>query len=180
MNASLSISLSIIFSLFGVVTARSFDERKVVDTPPTTVSVTTPNSTHSTTTTTSTVPTPPAARCSEWWSLARSVGFDEQQMMTLDRILFRESRCDPSQLNALDPNGGSIGLTQINRFWCLPSRYYASGYLQHVDVLDDCDDLYDAETNLRAALALVDYSKSEGFDQWSQWAWLDDDASEND
>ena len=183
MNASLaSISLSIIFSLFGVVTARSFDERKVVDTPPTTVSVTTPNSTHSTTTTstTSTVPTPPAARCSQWWSLARRVGFDEHQMMTLDRIMFRESRCDELQLNPRDPNGGSIGLTQINRFWCLPSRYYASGYLQHVDVLDDCDDLYDAETNLRAALALVEYSKSESLDQWAQWAWLDDDASESD
>jgi hypothetical protein len=93
-------------------------------------------------------------------------------MPTLDRIMYRESRCDPTQLNAADPNGGSISLTQINRFWCLPSRYYPSGYLQHVGVLDTCDDLYEPEINLRAALALVAYSESVGLSSWHQWAWL--------
>ena len=126
------------------------------------------------TTTTTTVPIPPAARCPMWWGLARTVGFTDEQMPTLDRIIYRESRCDPTQLNAADPNGGSISLTQINRFWCLPSRYYPSGYLQAVGVLDTCDDLWQPEINLRAALALVAYSRSVGLSDWHQWAWLDE------
>ena len=173
-------AFTLIISLLGVTAAQSYGDHQIADIPPTTDSTVTSSSTLPSTTTTSTVPAPPDARCPMWWSLARSVGFTDEQMPTLDRIMFVESRCDETQLNASDPNGGSISLTQINRFWCLPSRYYASGYLQHLDVLDDCDDLYDAETNLRAALALVDYSKGAGLDQWSQWAWLDDDASEND
>jgi hypothetical protein len=107
-----------------------------------------------------------------WWSLALSVGFTIEQMPTLDRIVHRESRCDTTQLNASDPNGGSVGLTQINRFWCLPSRYYPDGYLQTIGVLTDCDDLYTPEINLRAALALVAYSRSVGLSDWHQWAWL--------
>ena len=130
------------------------------------------NTTTTSTTTTSTVPAPPDARCPMWWSLALSVGFTIEQMPTLDTVLHRESRCDTTQLNASDPNGGSIGLTQINRFWCLPSRYYPDGYLQTMGVLTDCDDLYTPEINLRAALALVAYSRSVGLSDWYQWAWL--------
>ena len=159
-----------LISLFGVAAAESHDQRKVIDIPPTT-STATPSSTLPPTTT-STVPAPPAARCPMWWSLARSVGFTDEQMPTLDRIIFVESRCDETQLNTSDPNGGSISLTQINRFWCLPSRYYPSGYLQTVGVLDTCDDLWSPEINLRAALALVEYSRSVGLDDWHQWAWL--------
>jgi hypothetical protein len=107
-----------------------------------------------------------------WWSLARVVGFTDEQMPTLDRILFRESRCDETQLNSSDPNGGSVGLTQVNRFWCLPSRYYPDGYLQTMGVLTKCDDLYTPAINLRAALALVAYSRSVDLSDWHQWAWL--------
>ena len=124
------------------------------------------------TTTTSTVPVPPDARCPMWWSLALSVGFTAEQMPTLDRVLHRESRCDETQLNASDPNGGSVGLTQINRFWCLPSRYYPDGYLQTMQILSTCDELYEPLINLRAALALVEYSRSVGLSEWHQWAWL--------
>jgi hypothetical protein len=136
------------------------------------VAVTT--STVSTTTTSIEAPASPpdAARCPAWWSLAASIGFSDDELLTLDRIMFRESRCDPTQINATDPNGGSLGLTQINRFWCLPSRYYPDGYLQTVGVLGSCDDLYLPEVNLRAALALVIYSRSVGLDGWAQWAWL--------
>ena len=130
------------------------------------------NTTTTSTTTTSTVPVSPDARCPMWWSLALSVGFTPEQMPTLDRIVHRESRCDETQLNASDPNGGSVGLTQVNRFWCLPSRYYPDGYLQTMGVLTDCDDLYTPEINLRAALALVEYSRSVGLSDWYQWAWL--------
>jgi len=124
------------------------------------------------TTTTSTVPVPPDARCPMWWSLALDAGFTIEQMPTLDRIIFVESRCDYTQHNATDPNGGSHGLTQINGFWCRPSRYYPDGYLQTVQILTTCDELYEPLVNLRAALALVDYSRSAGLSEWAQWAWL--------
>lgn len=157
-----------LISLVSVVTAQSLAG---LDSPATTSS-TTSTSVGATTTTLITVQIPPDALCPMWWSLARTVGFTDEQMLTVDRIMYRESRCDETQLNADDPNGGSVGLTQINRFWCLPSRYYPSGYLQHVGVLDTCDELYQPETNLRAALALVEYSESIGVSAWHQWAWL--------
>jgi hypothetical protein len=135
-------------------------------------------STTSTTTTTTTTTLPPItvmrnATCGQWWTLAHQVGFDDTLLPTLDRIIHRESRCDASQFNATDPNGGSHGLTQINGFWCKPSRYYPLGYLQTAGVLADCIDLYDPTINLRAALALVAYSRSMSLCAWHQWAWLD-------
>lgn len=94
-------------------------------------------------------------------------------MPTLDRVIYRESRCDPSQHNPKDPNGGSHGLTQVNGFWCLPSRYYPLGYLQTIGVLDSCADLYKPRVSLRATMALINYSRGVGLCSWSQWAWLD-------
>jgi hypothetical protein len=172
MNRFAAIVLSLTFSLLGVTVAESYGDRKITDIPPTTGSTAASSSTLVTTTTTTTVHVSPDAQCPMWWSLALSVGFTAEQMPTLDRIIYRESRCDATQLNASDPNGGSISLTQINMFWCLPSRYYPSGYLQSVGVLNTCDDLYEPEINLRAALALVAYSESVGLSSWHQWAWL--------
>lgn len=171
---SVSISLVVIFSLFGVMTAESFSPATV--TAPT-VPVTT--TTQAPPVTSSTVQTPSDARCPMWWSLARSVGFSEEQMPTLDRVLYRESRCDNLQHNSSDPNGGSYGLAQINGFWCESSKFYANGYLQHMNVLTSCADLYDPEMNLRAALELIRYSDNAGLSSWHQWAWLDDDASQS-
>lgn len=136
------------------------------------------NANTSTTTSTSTTSTtvvhlPPDARCPQWWATARAVGFDDTLLPTLDRVINRESRCDPTQLNAQDPNGGSVGLTQINRFWCLPSKYYPNGYLQTMQILSTCDQLYEPLINLRAALELVAYSRSVGLCAWEQWAWVE-------
>jgi len=135
------------------------------------------NGNTSTTTSTSTTSTtvvllPPDARCPQWWSTAKAVGFDDTLLPTLDRVMFRESRCDPTQLNADDPMGGSVGLTQINRFWCLPSKYYPDGYLQTMGVLTSCDQLFDPTINLLSALELVTYSRSKGLCAFHQWAWV--------
>lgn len=170
-TASILIAAS---SLFAVVSTASSLEAPAVVTMTTSTIVTTTSTTPS-----STVPIPPAARCPMWWSLAIEQGFTLDDMSTLDRILFRESRCDPSQTNLQDPNTGSFGLTQVNGFWCLPSRYYPNGYLQTVGVLSSCADLHEPQTNLRAAFALVEYSRSVGIDQWSQWAWLDSDSTDS-
>jgi hypothetical protein len=169
-TASILIAAS---SIFAVVTTASSSEAPAVVTTTSTIANTT------STTMSSTVPIPPAARCPMWWSLAAAEGFTNDEMGTLDRIMFRESRCDPLQTNLHDPNTGSFGLTQINGFWCLPSRYYPNGYLQTVGVLSSCSDLYEPQTNLRAAFALVEYSRSVGIDQWSQWAWLDSESTDS-
>jgi len=131
-------------------------------------------STTTSTTTTTTTTLPENAMCGQWWQLALDVGFTESMMATYDRVVYRESRCDETQHNPADPNGGSYGLTQVNGFWCQPSRYYPLGYLQTVGVLSDCNDLFNPETNVRAAFALVQYSRSVGLCDWSQWAWLTD------
>lgn len=126
-----------------------------------------------TTTTTTTIAAPPSdARCGAWWSLARQIGFTESMLPTLDRIIYRESRCNRKAFNPTDPNGGSHGLTQVNGFWCLPSRYYPAGYLQTLGVLDTCADLYKPRVALRATMALIEYSRSAGLCSWSQWAWF--------
>jgi hypothetical protein len=54
---------------------------------------------------------------------------------------------------------------QINYFWCKPSQYWPNGYLQAHGLLKDCAELFDLETNLRAALAIYRYS--EGWRAWS-------------
>jgi len=147
--------------------APPYDEQTV-----STIANTTSTTTVITTTTTSSLPIPPAARCPMWWSLAVDLGYTEEMLPTLDRVIYRESRCQPTQHNPSDPNTGSFGLAQINGFWCLPSRYYPSGYLQTMGILDTCHDLYTPAINLRAALALVEYSRSVGLSDWHQWAWL--------
>lgn len=127
--------------------------------------------TTSLTTTTTTTYVPSDAACGEWWSLALEIGFNEELLPALDEVMYGESRCDPTQYNATDPNGGSHGLMQINGFWCLPSRWYPLGYLQTLGVLSECADLYDPATNLRAAHALITYSVDLDMCTWHQWAW---------
>jgi hypothetical protein len=95
--------------------------------------------------------------------LAVEIGWPEEQLPKLSYAVYRESRCRPDQHNADDPMGGSNGLVQINRFWCRPSQYWPDGWLQTQGVLDDCDELFDPETNLRAALAIWENSG------WGPW-----------
>jgi len=107
-------------------------------------------------------PAPPATipqmmtRCPEWQSEALAQGWpaDPTLLAKLDRVIYRESRCDPTQHNPDDPMGGSHGLTQINGFWCRPTQYWPDGWLQHHDNLLTCDDLYHPPTNLRATLLI--------------------------
>ena len=105
----------------------------------------------------------PDWRCDEWMPLAVEIGWPEDELPKLSYAVYRESRCRPDQHNPDDPVGGSNGLVQINRFWCRPSQYWPDGWLQTHGVLDDCDEVFDPETNLRAALAIWHNSG------WSPW-----------
>ena len=106
----------------------------------------------------------PEWRCDEWIPLAVHIGWPEEELPKLSYAVYRESRCRPDQHNPDDPMGGSNGLVQINRFWCRPSQYWPDGWLQAQGVLDDCDELFDPETNLRAALAIWQNS---GWEPWN-------------
>jgi len=107
----------------------------------------------------------PEWRCDGWVDLARRVGFLEEELPKISYTMYRESRCRPDQHNPDDPMGGSNGLVQINQFWCKPTRYWPGGWLQAQGILETCDDLYDPETNLRAALAIRNNSG------WSPWGF---------
>jgi len=128
--------------------------------------------TQSPTTTTSVFPQ--VSECGQWWGLALQLGWQQEHMETLDYIMWRESRCDPTQHNTTLNRDGStdIGLTQINdRSWCLPTRWYPDGYLQSVGVLSTvgCEQLFDPATNLKAAKAIYEYHIStgqRGFEAW--------------
>ena len=116
-----------------------------------------------------TAPEPPTEtvfeHCPEWEPLAREVGWPEPELERLDYVVFRESRCDPTQWNPDDPMGGSHGLTQVNGFWCRPTRYWPDGWLQAQEQVDQCVDLYDPETNLSSALAMWHNSG------WGPWGF---------
>ena len=58
------------------------------------ITSTTSTSTTSTTTTTTTTVVR-TGKCTQWHELALSVGWPEEQLPTLDKVMWRESRCTP-------------------------------------------------------------------------------------
>ena len=116
-------------------------------------------------TTATTLASAPKTLCEQVFDTAKAIGWPADQLGMLVAIAQRESRCQPDAFNPKDPNGGSYGIMQINGFWCQPSRYWPNGYLQAHGLLTSCADLYDRETNLRAALAIYRYSNS-----WRAWS----------
>lgn len=115
----------------------------------------------------------PPGNCAQHWPTAKKAGWTLDLWPTLDRIMWRESRCQPAAHNTTLNKDGStdMGLMQINdRSWCLPTRWYPAGYLQTLGILDYCEQLFDPFTNLVAAKALYDYSKGQhgaGFEPWT-------------
>lgn len=87
-----------------------------VYTPPATtvpVTATTPVATAPATTTTALVSEPvavPPARCGEWWPTARSMGWPEELLPTLDDVMWNESRCQPDVISPTN----DYGLVQVN------------------------------------------------------------------
>lgn len=108
-------------------------------------------------------------RCGHWLDDALDVGWSRAQLSKLDYVMWRESRCLPTVFNANDPNGGSRGLLQINYFWCLPSKYFSEGWLQSQNILTSCMQLSHPKTNLRAALAIFQYSEKHNKNGWHPW-----------
>jgi hypothetical protein len=123
-----------------------------------------PETTTTSTTTTVWVESKPKTECEAALQIALDVGWPADQMATLARVLWRESRCSFGPvLNPDDPMGGSYGLMQINGFWCTPSSSWPVGWLQAKKIVMTCVDLYGAEANLRAGLAIW---RNSGWHPW--------------
>ena len=88
-------------------------------------------------------------------------GLPKAEMETALEVAYRESRCTHQAFNATDTNGGSAGYFQVNYFWCKPSTYWPTGWLQAQGILDDCAELFDPETNVKAMVAI-----------WRNSGWL--------
>ena len=116
-------------------------------------------------TTSTTLVTPAIDLCGQVFNMAKYIGWPDHELSKLIAVAQRESRCTANAFNPNDPNGGSAGVMQINYFWCKPSQYWPKGYLQAHGLLKDCAELFNLETNLRAALAIYRYS--EGWRAWS-------------
>ena len=87
--------------------------------------------------------------CGQWSDDALAAGWSASQWPTLDRIMYRESRCQPGAYN---PSGAS-GLLQIMPMWA-----------------DDCggssSDLFDPGFNLRCGRYVY---RVQGWSAWSTY-----------
>jgi len=116
-----------------------------------------------TTTTSSTIfIDPDASACNQFSALAVNLGWPADQRTVLESIMFRESRCIPNAVNSKDPNGGSRGLMQINGFW--------TPWLTDAGIINQVDDLLQAQTNLLAALAIYNYGVERHGYGWGPWS----------
>lgn len=107
--------------------------------------------------------TPPSwAKVPQWWGLARRVGWAEKDLPILDRVIWRESRGQASAFNPDDPNGGSVCLLQVNKFWVK--------YLRQQGVIKNANDLYDPATCLTAGLTIHRYGVERYGWGWGPWA----------
>jgi len=116
------------------------------------------------TTTTSTATTvfyinPSATNCEQFSALAVNLGWPVEQRDKLEYVMQRESRCTPNAHNKKDTVGQSYGLMQINSFWCKGPN----SYLQKAGLITSCENLLQAQTNLKAGLMIWTRSG------WSPW-----------
>lgn len=85
---------------------------------------------------------PASASCPQWWAVAQEVGWPADQLPTVDRIMWCESRCEPTAHN----RSGASGLMQLMPGWWAGR------------------DPYDPAVNLAMALEVLD---AQGWRAWS-------------
>lgn len=91
---------------------------------------------------TPTTTVPASARCPQWWQLAGEVGWPLEELPTVDRVMWCESKCQPTAHN----RSGASGLMQIMPGWW------------------DGRDPYDPAVNLAMALEVHEL---QGWPAWS-------------
>jgi hypothetical protein len=102
---------------------------------------------------------PSATPCQQFSALAVNLGWPVEQRDKLEYVMQRESRCKPNSHNKRDTVGQSYGLMQINSFWCKGPN----SYLQKAGLITSCENLLQAQTNLKAGLIIWTRSG------WSPW-----------
>jgi len=127
--------VAVILSTLGGVTATQPAVR--VSLPPSTAPTTVPQGLH----------------CPGWYYPAEAAGWNDDELMQVDRIIWRESNCQPDATHRNANGTIDRGLMQINDI--------NLGWLAGVGI--SADDLLDGSHNLKAARLL--------FDQlgWSPW-----------
>ena len=107
---------------------------------------------------------PQTAKCPQFWETALQVGWKWKDLAVLDKIMFRESRCNPLAFNSKDPMGGSRGLVQINGFW--------TPWLKERGVLSPpkaSQGLFNPTVNLLSALHIYNYGVDKYNNGWGPW-----------
>ena len=94
---------------------------------------------------------------------------DREILETALGIMYRESRCQPDA-----DSGPDHGLFQINRFWS-SDRSNPPNWLAAQGIAANHDALFDPRINIRAALAIYNYScERNGADRcfapWTTWS----------
>lgn len=98
------------------------------------------------------------ARCPDWWHTALEVGWTEEQLPTLDLVMWNESRC---QADAHNKRSGDYGLVQVNRgFWELVAAEH--GWTM--------TDMFDPRIGLAMGLIVYNAGVDAGWCGWSAWA----------
>lgn len=108
------------------------------------------------------LPIPAEAKVPQWWTLARQVGWKEDAMLTLDYVIYRESRGFNRAFNREDPNGGSRCLLQLNGSW--------TGWLVDKGIITKPADLFKPATCLTAGLVIYQYGVDRYGFGWGPWA----------
>ena len=111
----------------------------------------------------------PSIKCRNHYDIITMIATSKEMVYQVDYIMWRESRCITSVINRKDPNGGSLGLFQINKFWCKPNRYTKKGFLQDAGVLTKCKELYNPEVAAKAFMAIYDYAHNRYGDGFGPW-----------
>lgn len=108
--------------------------------------------------------------CDDVARLALMVGWPPELLAHLTRIAWRESTCKSWAWNPNDVSGGSRGVLQINGAHTASTDWNPDGWLQSQNIgITKADDLFNAELNLRAGLALYRFAEQHYGDGWQPW-----------
>lgn len=150
-------------SLSGVPTNPTRVPAAAAPTPPTSTTSTSTTSTTSTTVVPATpvssvrlIPGIDDALCPDWWPIALDVGWTVDEMPTLDRIMWNESRCDPTVVSSTY----DYGLVQVNR------RTWQSTMAENGWTMND---LLDPVIGLTAGLVVADAATAMGWCRFDPW-----------
>lgn len=107
--------------------------------------------------TTTTTLVPADALCGEWWVTATVAGWGVDDLPTLDRVIYNESRC----LNGLISGTNDVGLAQLN--------VRVHSYLWERDGWSTDQVRASPVLNLWYARRVADLAVSYGWCEWEPW-----------